>query len=296
MPTSRATARSVTASSTARSISASAPVTMSSVSLAPWPRALRCRRRAERGLQTSWDGFSDDMFTVSTLQLLVHMSMLTSVSQQCRQRTNVSKQLSGEFRWPAQSGRLPHGRAPGGRCTGGRCTGGRFTGGALAAGHPEAAADPAGALPEPAGGRHRQHHPQHRPPHPGPGAARRDQLAAVDRGRLRACASRRCWCPPGRWVTAEAPVPGRRAGRVRPRQRGRGVRLQHGTLIAARVVMGLGAAFVMPATLSILNSVFPAPGTPAGHRGLVGRGRGGHHRRPPWAACSSRTSGGAACS
>jgi EmrB/QacA subfamily drug resistance transporter len=31
-----------------------------------------------------------------------------------------------------------------------------------------------------------------------------------------------------------------------------------GTLIAARVVMGLGAAFVMPATLSILNSVFPS--------------------------------------
>ena len=30
-----------------------------------------------------------------------------------------------------------------------------------------------------------------------------------------------------------------------------------GPLIAARVVMGLGAAFVMPATLSILNSVFP---------------------------------------
>ncbi len=30
-----------------------------------------------------------------------------------------------------------------------------------------------------------------------------------------------------------------------------------GTLIAARIVMGLGAAFVMPATLSILNSVFP---------------------------------------
>jgi EmrB/QacA subfamily drug resistance transporter len=29
------------------------------------------------------------------------------------------------------------------------------------------------------------------------------------------------------------------------------------TLIVARVVMGLGAAFVMPATLSILNSVFP---------------------------------------
>lgn len=30
-----------------------------------------------------------------------------------------------------------------------------------------------------------------------------------------------------------------------------------GVLIAARIVMGLGAAFVMPATLSILNAVFP---------------------------------------
>ena len=30
-----------------------------------------------------------------------------------------------------------------------------------------------------------------------------------------------------------------------------------GTLIGARIVMGLGAAFVMPATLSILNAVFP---------------------------------------
>jgi MFS family permease len=30
-----------------------------------------------------------------------------------------------------------------------------------------------------------------------------------------------------------------------------------GVLIATRVVMGLGAAFVMPATLSILNAVFP---------------------------------------
>jgi len=30
-----------------------------------------------------------------------------------------------------------------------------------------------------------------------------------------------------------------------------------GVLIAARVIMGLGAAFVMPATLSILNAVFP---------------------------------------
>jgi EmrB/QacA subfamily drug resistance transporter len=35
-----------------------------------------------------------------------------------------------------------------------------------------------------------------------------------------------------------------------------------GPLIAARVVMGLGATFVMPATLSILNAVFPAKERP----------------------------------
>jgi EmrB/QacA subfamily drug resistance transporter len=35
-----------------------------------------------------------------------------------------------------------------------------------------------------------------------------------------------------------------------------------GSLIAARVVMGLGAAFVMPATLSILSGVFPAEERP----------------------------------
>jgi len=35
-----------------------------------------------------------------------------------------------------------------------------------------------------------------------------------------------------------------------------------GALIAARVVMGLGATFVMPATLSILNAVFPAKERP----------------------------------
>ena len=45
MPISRATARSVTASCVpVRSISAMAADTMSSVSLAPWPRAFRCRR------------------------------------------------------------------------------------------------------------------------------------------------------------------------------------------------------------------------------------------------------------
>jgi len=39
-----------------------------------------------------------------------------------------------------------------------------------------------------------------------------------------------------------------------------------GTLIAARVVMGLGATFVMPATLSILNAVFPPKERPPKER------------------------------
>ena len=44
-----------------------------------------------------------------------------------------------------------------------------------------------------------------------------------------------------------------------------------GGVIAARVVMGLGAAFVMPATLSISWRVFGRPETLAGHRRLVSR-------------------------
>ena len=53
-----------------------------------------------------------------------------------------------------------------------------------------------------------------------------------------------------------------------------------GMLIAARVVMGLGAAFVMPATLVDPERRLPAEGAPAGDRGLVGRGRRRHRGRP----------------
>lgn len=69
-----------------------------------------------------------------------------------------------------------------------------------------------------------------------------------------------------------------------------------GQLIAFRAVMGLGGAFVMPATLSIINSVFPAPSGP---------GRSGPGRRCPgspsssarlWAACCSSTTPGTRCS
>src|SRR4030088_1985193 len=67
-----------------------------------------------------------------------------------------------------------------------------------------------------------------------------------------------------------AGAPGRRDGRRLSLLRGLAVFAAGSTmaafasgtsvLIAARVVMGLGAAFVMPATLSILNGVFP-PGS-----------------------------------
>src|ERR1035441_5567407 len=86
MPTSLATARSVTASAEpVRSISASAPDTISSVSLAPWPRAFRCRLPAPgaAGAQAPALGsaVSSADFTSPTLHLLAHLSMLTTVKR-----------------------------------------------------------------------------------------------------------------------------------------------------------------------------------------------------------------------
>ena len=69
-------------------------------------------------------------------------------------------------------------------------------------------------------------------------------------------------------------------------------------LIAARAVMGIGAALIMPATLSILTNVFTdARETCARHRALVGRRRhrGRARARSPAASCST-TSGGDRCS
>ena len=72
-----------------------------------------------------------------------------------------------------------------------------------------------------------------------------------------------------------------------------------GMLIAARVIMGLGAAFVMPATLSILNSVFPPKERPQAIAkarrvglGTVARScarsspRPGPPAKPSWSCCS----------
>ncbi len=55
-----------------------------------------------------------------------------------------------------------------------------------------APADPARAVPQPAGCRHREHHPQHSAANAGPGAACGHQLAAVDHRCLHAVFSRLC--------------------------------------------------------------------------------------------------------
>ena len=85
----------------------------------------------------------------------------------------------------------------------------------------------------------------------------------------------------------------RRAPRSSARLGRRRYRPRAGQLIAARAVMGLGAAFVMPATLSILTNVFTDPGAGQGHRALVGGGRPRHRPRAdrPAASCSPTSRG-----
>ena len=56
-----------------------------------------------------------------------------------------------------------------------------------------------------------------------------------------------------------APDPGRRPGRLRAGLGAGGLSTSAGELIASRVVMGIGAAAIMPATLSILTNVFTVP-------------------------------------
>ena len=68
-------------------------------------------------------------------------------------------------------------------------------------------------------------------------------------------------------------------------------------LIVARAVMGIGAAFIMPATLSIITNVFTDPDERAKAIGIWAgvAGLGVASVRSPAASCSS-TSGGARCS
>ena len=92
----------------------------------------------------------------------------------------------------------------------------------------------------------RQHH---RPPVDG-----RRLLARVRRDAVHGRHARRPLRPQGRPAGRAGPLPRRH----RPRRRGRLL----DEVIGARAIMGLAAAFVMPATLSILTNVFPADERP----------------------------------
>ena len=64
-------------------------------------------------------------------------------------------------------------------------------------------------------------------------------------------------------------------------------------LIATRAFMGIGGAFIMPATLSIITNVFPHRGARQGDRrvGRHRRSRASRSARSPAASCSSTSTG-----
>ena len=66
-----------------------------------------------------------------------------------------------------------------------------------------------------------------------------------------------------------------------------------GQLIATRAFMGIGGAFIMPATLSIITNVFPRARAGQGHRRVGGhrRSRAACSARSPAASCSSTSTG-----
>ena len=89
---------------------------------------------------------------------------------------------------------------------------------------------------------------------------RRDaDAAAVDRRRLRARRSRRCCCPRARSATASGASRSSRSGwRSSASRRSAAMFVDSpGALIALRALMGVGAAFVMPVTLSVITTIFP---------------------------------------
>ena len=138
--------------------------------------------------------------------------------------------------------------------------------------------DPRRAVLQPAGDRARQHDPQRRHPHDRARPRRHEQPAAVD-GRLLHAGVRR---PAAHRRQPRRPLrPARRAAArprdLRPRLAGVGVRRHRRTSSSrTRAFMGIGGAFIMPATLSIITNVFPphergkAIGVWAGTAGLGG--------------------------
>ena len=106
---------------------------------------------------------------------------------------------------------------------------------------------------------------------------RRHRVAAPvgRRRRTRSC-SPGCCSPPARSATASdaraRSSSGWRRSSWRPRSASQATEMWQ--IIGCRAVMGVGAAFIMPSTLSILVNVFPAGRTGQGDRDL-----GRHHRR-----------------
>ena len=92
--------------------------------------------------------------------------------------------------------------------------------------------------------------------------------------------------PPRRHLRAPADVPLRRRRLRGSRARPSASRPTRTWLVAGRAVQGIGAAFMMPATLSIITNAFPpeergkAIGTWAGVSGARARDRPGRGRRP----------------
>ena len=110
----------------------------------------------------------------------------------------------------------------------------------------------------------RQHDPQRRAADDPGGARRQLERAAVDRGRLharlRGAAARRRHA---RRPLRAPPGARRRAGDVRARLASSPPSPSSSTeLIASRALMGVGAAGIMPTTLSILTNIFPASERP----------------------------------
>ena len=138
--------------------------------------------------------------------------------------------------------------------------------------------------PLPVAARHhpRQHDPQRRPADAGARPRRLGQPAAVDRRRLHARLRR----PAAHRRRARRPLrpqarPDRSASRLR--RSARALSALAGTpeqLIAARGVMGVGGALIMPSTLSILTNVFPAARARQGDRHLGRRRRPRRRHRP----------------
>ena len=130
------------------------------------------------------------------------------------------------------------------------------------------------AVHEPARDRRRQHDRQRRAADPGARPRRGRQRAPVGGRRLHARVRRRCCCWPARSAIASGAAARCSGGLAVFGLASAAAAFAGGVdlLIAARAVMGAGAAFIMPATLSLLISVF----TDAARARDGGRHLGGH--------------------